>query len=137
MPSTNILTQFKWTSKEHIIACILRSVEENKTKASITFAQHYDYTIISLLKIEFSFHLLKLESPSSKVSLSQSLLKLTLWFWRRRFSNFVVIIFLRFRHLLEKGVALHVDKLEFLSPGEEMGEFSFFKWRTLPFSNWR
>ena len=62
-------------------------------------------------------HLNKLESPSPKDALCQVWLKLAQWFWRRRFLNFVNV----FRYLcnylpLEKGGALHLNKIEFQSP---------------------
>ena len=57
-------------------------------------------------------HLNKLESPSPKDSLRQIWLKLAQVFWRR-FSNFFNVI-LVFRNYppLEKGRALHLNKLE-------------------------
>ena len=43
-------------------------------------------------------------------------LKLALWFWRRRFFNFVNVFSLFHNYLhLEKGVALHLNKLEYPS----------------------
>ena len=55
----------------------------------------------------------KLESSSSKNDLCWDWLKLAYWFWRRRFFNFVNVIS-RFRNYLpfEKGMALHLNKLE-------------------------
>ena len=40
------------------------------------------------MEISGALHLNKLESPSPKDALCQVLLKLTKWFWRRRFLNF-------------------------------------------------
>ena len=59
----------------------------------------------------------KLESPSPIYALCQGLLKLTLWFWRGRFLNFINVFFLFHYYLpLERGMALHLNKLEFISP---------------------
>ena len=58
-------------------------------------------------------HLNKLESFSPKDALCKVLLKLAEWFWKRRFGNFVKVISL-FRNYfpLEKGIALHLNKLK-------------------------
>ena len=68
-----------------------------------------------------ALYLNKLESPSPKDALCQVWLKLAQWFWRRRFFNFVNV-FLLFRNYLplEKGVALHLNKLESLSPKDAL-----------------
>ena len=60
-----------------------------------------------------ALHLNKLESPSPKDALCQVWFKLAKWFWRRRFLN-IFNIFYSFRYYLplEKGVALHLNKLE-------------------------
>ena len=51
-----------------------------------------------------ALHLNKLESPSSKDGLCQVWLKLTQWFWRRRFLNFINVFSLFRNYLpLEKG----------------------------------
>ena len=64
-------------------------------------------------------YLNKLESPSSKDALCQVWLILVEWFWRRRFFNFVNVVSLFRNYLpLKKNVALHLNKLEFLSPKE-------------------
>ena len=66
-------------------------------------------------------HLDKLESLSPKNALCQFWLKLAQWFWRRRFSNFVNIFSLFLNYLpLEKGGALHLNKLESPSPKEAL-----------------
>ena len=66
-------------------------------------------------------HLNKLESPSPKDDLCQAWLKLAQWFWRRRFLNFVNVFSL-FRNCLplEKGGALHLNKLESPSPRDTL-----------------
>ena len=64
-----------------------------------------------------ALHLNKLESPSPKDALCQVWLKLALWFWRRRFFNFVNVFSLFHNYLLsEQGGALHLNKLESPSP---------------------
>ena len=61
-------------------------------------------------------HLNKLVSPSPKDALCQVWLKLAQWLWRRRFFNFVNVFSLFRNYLpLEKGAALHLNKLEFPS----------------------
>ena len=60
-------------------------------------------------------HLNKLESSSPKDALCQVWLKLAQWFWRRRFLNFLNVFSLFRNYLpLEKGGALHLNKLESL-----------------------
>ena len=61
-------------------------------------------------------HLIKLESPSLKDALCQVWLTLVLWFLRR-FSNSVNVFLLFHNNLhLEKGRALHLNKLGSPSP---------------------
>ena len=62
----------------------------------------------------------KLESPSTRDTLCQVWLKLAQWFWKRRFLNFVNVFF-TISYIcnylpLEKGRALHLNKLESPSP---------------------
>ena len=54
-------------------------------------------------------------------ALCQILLKLAQWFWRRRFLNYDNV-FLLFRNHppLEKGRALHLNKLQFSSPKDDL-----------------
>ena len=60
---------------------------------------------------------LETQIPFTKNVLCQVLLKFAQWFLRRRFLNFVNVFSLFRDHLpLEKGVALHFDKLESLYP---------------------
>ena len=60
-----------------------------------------------------TLHLNKQEFPSPKDALCQVWLKLAQWFWRRRFFNFVNVFSLFRNYLpLEKGGALHLNKLE-------------------------
>ena len=66
-------------------------------------------------------HLTKLESPSPKDALCKVGLKLAQWFWRRRYSNFVDVFSLFHNYLpLEKGGALHLNKLETPSPKDAL-----------------
>ena len=68
-----------------------------------------------------ALHLNKLEPPSPKDALCQVWLKLALWFWRKRFFNFVNIFSLFRNYLdLEKGGALHLKKLESPSPKDAL-----------------
>ena len=62
-------------------------------------------------------HLNKLEFPSPKDDLCQVWLALVRRFWRRKFLNFIHIfsLFCNY-HPLEKGVVLHLNKLESSSP---------------------
>ena len=69
--------------------------------------------IISPWKYGKALNLNKPESPSPKDALCQVWLKMSQWFWRRRFLNFVNVFSLFHNYLpLEKGVALHLNKLE-------------------------
>ena len=62
----------------------------------------------------------KIESPSPKDGLYQVWLKLAQWFWRR-FFNFVNVFLLFGNNLpLEKGGALHLNKLESPSPKDAL-----------------
>ena len=88
----------------------------------------YDY-IITLIKRRkkklyeklLVLHLNKLESPSPKDALCQIWLKLALWFWRRRFFNFINVFSLFRNYLpLEKGGALHLNKLKSPSPKDAL-----------------
>ena len=84
----------------------------------------YDYIITLIQRIKkklyenlLVLHLNKLESPSPKDALCQDWLKLAQWFWRRKFFNFVNVFALFRNYLpLEKGGALHLNKLESPSP---------------------
>ena len=73
------------------------------------------------LKKGGAIHLNKLESSSPKNALCQVSLNLALWLLRRKFLKFVNI-FLLFRYYLplEKGVALHLNKLESPSPKDAL-----------------
>ena len=66
-------------------------------------------------------HLIKLESPLPEDALCQIWLKLARLFLRRRSFNFVKVFSL-FRNYLsmEKGGALHLNKLEFLLPKDAL-----------------
>ena len=63
----------------------------------------------------------KLESSSAKYPLHQVWLKLAQGFWRRRFFN-IINVFSLFRNYfpLEKGKALHLNKLEFPLPKDAL-----------------
>ena len=63
----------------------------------------------------------KVESHSSKEAFSQGWLKLAQWFRRRRFIIFVNVFLLFHNYLpLEKGGALHLNKLESPSPKDAL-----------------
>ena len=65
-------------------------------------------------------HLNKLKSPLPKDALYQVWLKLTQWFWRKRFLNFVNVFSLFHNYLpLKKGGALQ-NKDEFSSPKDAL-----------------
>ena len=70
----------------------------------------YDY-VITLIKRRKNN--INLESPSPKDALCRVWLKLAQWFWRRKFFNFVLVFSLFRNYLpLEKGGALHLNRLE-------------------------
>ena len=70
-----------------------------------------------------ALHLNKLESPSPKDALCQVWLKMAQWFWRRRFFNFVNVFSLFRNYLpLEKGGALHLNKLESPLPKDALNQ---------------
>ena len=76
------------------------------------FSLFRNYIYLPLEKGE-ALHLNKLESPSPKDALCKVWSKLTLWFWRRRFFNFVNVFSLFRNYLpLEDGRALHLNKTE-------------------------
>ena len=79
------------------------------------------FLIISPWKYGEALNLNKLESSSPKDALCQVWLKLVQWFWRRRFFNFVNVFSL-FRNYfpLEKGGALHLNKLESPQPKDAL-----------------
>ena len=68
-----------------------------------------------------ALHLNKLKSPSPKDALCEVWLKLDQWFWKRKFFNFVNVFSLFRNYLpLEKGGALHLNKLESPSPKDAL-----------------
>ena len=68
-----------------------------------------------------ALHLNKPKSPSPKDALCQVWLKLAQLFWRRRFLNFINLFSLFRNYLpLEKGRALHLNKLESHSPKDAL-----------------
>ena len=82
------------------------------------FSQFGNYL---LLEKGGSLHLNKFESPLTKDTLCQVLLKLAQWFWRRRFfKNINVFSQIRNYLPLEKGMALYLNKLESLSPKDAL-----------------
>ena len=82
-----------------------------------------------------ALHLNKLESPSPKDALCQVGLKLAQWFWRRRFLNFVNVFSLFPNYLpLEKGGALHLNKLESPSPKDALCQIYTLDVRKLKFN---
>ena len=88
----------------------------------------YDY-IITLIKRRkkklyeklLVLHLQKFESPSPKDALCQVWVKLAQWFWLRGFFNFINVFWLFQNYLpLEKGRALHLNKIESPSPKDAL-----------------
>ena len=73
------------------------------------------------LEKDRALDLINIESPSPKDALCQVQLKLAQWFWKWRLFNFINV-FLLFRNYLplEKGGALHLNKLESPSPKNAM-----------------
>ena len=72
----------------------------------------YHFILFSVEK-GMAFHLNKHYLPSPKYALCQVRLKLVLWFLRSRFLKFVNVFSLfRYYPPLEKGGALHLNKLE-------------------------
>ena len=103
------------------------------------------YFIISLLSAlgkGQALHLNKLESASSKDALCQVWLKLTKWFWIRRFFNFVNE-FLLFRNYLplEKGRALHLNKIAYPPPKDFFCQvwlkLAQWFWRSYKINMWK
>ena len=71
-----------------------------------------------------ALYLNKIEYPSPKDALCQVWLNLIQWFLKRRFLKFVNVILLFRCYLpLERGVALHLNKLESLHPGMLCAKF--------------
>ena len=88
---------------------LYHNVDEEKKKTLLTL---WDLLVPQLNK---------LESPSSKSVLCQVWLKLTRWFWRRGFFNFVNVFSLFHNYLLlEKGGTLHLNKLASPSPKDAL-----------------
>ena len=80
----------------------------------------HDFAIISPWKKGGTLHLNKLDFPSAKDDFCQVWLKLTQWFWRRRFLN-LSIYFHDFAIISpwKKGGALHLNKLDFPSAKDD------------------
>ena len=82
----------------------------NQFKSINTFAQSYDHYIT------LNWRRKKRSQPwvsFTKDALCQVWLKLAQWFWERRFWNFFNVSLLFCNYLpIEKGVALHLNKLE-------------------------
>ena len=90
------------------------------------------FVIISPLKQGGSLHLYKLEFPSPKDVLCQVWLKLAHCSWRRRYFNFVNVFLLFCYYLpLEKGGALHLNKLELPLPKDALCQVWFKKIKML------
>ena len=79
-------------------------------------------------------HLNKLESIPHKDALCQVWLILDQWFWRRRFLNiFNIILYFRYCLPLDRGVALHLNKLESPPPKDALCQI----WLKLAMWFWR
>ena len=79
------------------------------------FSRQCIFAIHNYLPLEKGRVLLlnKLESPSLKGALCHVWLKLSQWFWTRRFLNFINVFSLFCNYLpIEKGGALHLNKFE-------------------------
>ena len=96
----------------------------NQFQSINTCTQSYDYivnlreekTMISFLRIEWFFFCKTLNPSHSKMIWVKFSLKLSLWFWKKRFPNFVSVILLLHNYpLLEKRPVLHFYKPEPLS----------------------
>ena len=76
---------------------------------------------LSPLEKGMALYLNQLEFPSPKDALCQVWLKLAQWFWKGRFLNFINV-FSPFRYYFpsEKGMALHLYKLESPSPKDAL-----------------
>ena len=105
------------------------SLEDELCKVWLTLVQWFFRRFLNFVNVIMLFHnylplekgwtlhLNKLESSSPKDTLCQIWLKLAQWFWRRRFFNFVNVFSLFRKYLpLEKGGALHLNKLKSPSP---------------------
>ena len=81
------------------------------------------------LKEDEALNMNKLEFPSPKDDFCQFWLKLTQWFWRRRFYFKFVNVFSQFLNYLplEKGVALYLNKIEFPSPKDVLCQPHFWR----------
>ena len=96
----------------------------------------HDFFIISSLEKGGALHLNKLESHTPKDALCQVWLKLAQWFWRRRFFEFrqcILTISLFIYHPLQKGGALHLNKLESHTPKDALCQV----WLKLALWFWR
>ena len=86
----------------------------------------FHYVVITCIYILYnsngiSGHLNNVELSSPKDALCKVWSKLAQWFWRRRFLNFVNVFSLFRNYLpLEKGGALHLNKLESPSPTDAL-----------------
>ena len=80
-----------------------------------------NFVIIPKCKKVWPLHLNKLKSSLPRDAFCQVWLKLTQWFWRRRFFNFVNV-FSPFRNYLpfEMGVALYLNKIDSPSPKDAL-----------------
>ena len=88
-------------------------IGEDNFKISSMYFHHF--VIISPWKRTGPF-ISSYESPSLKDVLYQVWLKFAQWFWRRKILNFVNVFSLFSNYLpLEKGRALHLNKLEYPS----------------------
>ena len=106
------MKQFLYSNKQAsrklwINTSILANSKQNQKDNSFPFKRGI---VLSLYKLEF---------PLPKDDLYLVWLKLNVWFWGRRFLNFVNVFLLFLYYLpLEMGMALRLNKLEFSSPKE-------------------
>ena len=109
-----------WTSLSFVTLACFRKKEQVSTY------------IVYLVKLFFSkwsmfFHYFAFISPSSKDALCHVWLKLAQWFWTRRILK-VVNFFLLFPNYLPlgMGMALHLNKLEYPSPKDNISKHSCY-----------
>ena len=110
----------KWTRGPWATTLTFLKIDKHKWLSKCWLREEKTQSLYVNLMV---LHLNKLGSPSSKDALCQVWLKLVQWFLRRRFLNFVNVILLFHNYLpLEKGRALHLNKLESPSPSDALSQ---------------